>query len=112
MHVLLNIKIPLIPHANFGQIPNRFGKNVDFIGFAISSNGGHVGFYHSEALQFDHAAWVQCFKKISHLNGLRGRKLRTDRRTENRTFISHLTKAGAAKFVVTGNSCRKPNSYH
>ena len=56
---------------------------------------------------------MQLFKRISHLNGLnakvnvnRGRK---DGRTEHRTPLSHLAKAGAAKIINMDLQCRPRN---
>ena len=87
-----------------------FGENGDFISFAIFSNGGHLEFStYSEVLESDHAAyeildsWMQWFKRISHLNGLKcsgPRKLWMERWTKNKMPILHLAKAGATKISL------------
>ena len=42
---IFNTKVPLMFHANFQpNIPNGSGEEVDFVVFAIFSNGGHLGF--------------------------------------------------------------------
>ena len=43
--VILNIYVPLIFHAKIQpKISNGSGEKVDFVIFAIFSNGGHLGY--------------------------------------------------------------------
>ena len=60
---ILNTYVPLIFHAIFQpKISSGSGEKVDFVIFAIFSNGGHLGFsfdltrfYNSETLVAGHA---------------------------------------------------------
>ena len=83
--ISVKIKVLLILHIKFQpNIPSRSRENGGFNSFAIFSNGGHLEFnldqtkfYYSKVLESDHAvyeirdSWMQWFKRISRLNGLK-----------------------------------------
>ena len=59
--IVLNTKVPLLFQSNLlAIISNGSGEKVDFKGFAIFSNGGHLGYltqiYNSETLESDHTS--------------------------------------------------------